>query len=307
MGRCRQLVKLKYLSINKMQKVFLLIGLWLLGTAIGFGQQQRKDLAKASVKKDIQGSLFIIGGGHKDQHLMQDMVDAAALKPQDYIAILPMASGYAEESAADMRRQLALVTKNKVWSKNFSRAQASQESLVDSIRGAKLIYITGGDQNRFMEVVRGTPLFEAIHKAFAQGACIAGTSAGAAMMSEYMLSGNQLIDTAYQSTFSSLRHNNVELVAGLGLLKGAIVDQHFIKRSRYNRLFSALAAQPTLVCIGIDESTAILVKGKHVQVLGEAQVVVASDFEGLSKKEDDKITFDNVRLRVYAAPKEFSL
>jgi len=289
-----------YQFINKMKKIFLLASILVYFTA-----------CTARLKGDSSdspaGSLFIIGGGQKDQHLMQDMVDAAAMHASDYIVILPMASTVAAESVADMEQQLREVTDAQIWARNFTRAEADQMNLVDSVRNAKLIYITGGDQNRFMDVVQGTALFKALHEAYQNGACIAGTSAGAAMMSEYMMSGNQLLDTTYRSTFPQLLHKNIELSPGLGLLKTAIVDQHFLRRSRYNRLFSALAAHPQLLCIGIDESTAILVRGDSAQVFGESQVVLARDFKGLSADSLGKITFDDVQLSIYEAPKKFSL
>src|SRR6476659_4713664 len=118
-----------------------------------------------------------------------------------------------------------------------------------------------------MNVVLNTPIQAAIQKAYHDGATVAGTSAGAAMMSYYMLTGNQLLgDTTYESTFPKLWNNNIEIKEGLGLLDSAIIDQHFIARSRYNRMLTAIAKYPTLPCIGIDEGTAIIVHGNNVKV-----------------------------------------
>src|SRR4051794_25051208 len=110
-----------------------------------------------------------------------------------------------------------------------------------------------------MRVVINTPVYKAIHAAYQNGATIAGTSAGAAVMSRYMITGKELVgDTTSNATFKKLRNKNIEFEEGLGLLQFDIIDQHFIVRSRYNRLLSALARFPAFTCIGIDEATAII-------------------------------------------------
>ena len=125
-----------------------------------------------------------------------------------------------------------------------------------------------------MDIVLHTPIHAAIKKAFENGATIAGTSAGAAMMSRQMITGNELLgDSIGTGPFTKIRYNMVEVKEGLGLVNTAVIDQHFIIRSRYNRLLSVLAANPALQCIGIDEATAIIIKGKKVTVTGASQVI----------------------------------
>src|SRR5205085_6929947 len=80
-------------------------------------------------------------------------------------------------------------------------------------------------------------------------------------------------DSSYAETFNKLWNSNVEFTDGLGLLNTVIIDQHFVVRSRYNRLLSALAKFPNYTCLGIDESTAIIVDQNKVTVVGEGQVV----------------------------------
>ena len=92
-------------------------------------------------------------------------------------------------------------------------------------------------------------------------------------------------NTSYRSTFDKLHNNNIEIKEGLGLLTSAIIDQHFIVRSRYNRLLSALAKYPGVTCIGIDEATAIIVQGNKIKVAGDSQVVI------IKKPEQLKVTF----------------
>jgi cyanophycinase len=125
-----------------------------------------------------------------------------------------------------------------------------------------------------MDIVRGTEIETAIREAYQKGSVVSGSSAGAAVMSRVMITGNELKHPDYASTFKNIEADNIETKPGLGLLQQAIVDQHFVRRSRHNRLISAIIEFPELKGIGIDESTAILVKGNEVEVIGESQVLI---------------------------------
>ena len=128
------------------------------------------------------------------------------------------------------------------------------------------------------------------------------------MMSHYMLTGNQLLgDTTYESTFSKLWYDNIEIKEGLGLLDSAIIDQHFVARSRYNRMLSAIAKFPTLPCIGIDEGTAIIVHGNNVKVAGTSQVIVFSQPKHLQVTDRGYIKFDDVQMTIYTNGDSFQL
>jgi cyanophycinase len=254
------------------------------------------------------GSLFIIGGGHKTDQLMQQLVMTAQIQPDDYIAILPMSTTEPDTSYYYIKEDFGRVCKNRVISFNFTKDDVNKTSWLDSVRHAKLIYITGGDQSRFMNIVLHTPIQQAIKDAYKNGATVAGTSAGAALMSYHMLTGNQLLgDTTYESTFPKLWNNNVEVKEGLGLLDSAIIDQHFIARSRYNRLLTAIAKYPSLPCIGIDEGTAIIVHGNIIKVAGTSQVIVFSDPRNLRVTNNGYIKFDDVKMSVYTEGDEFRL
>ena len=152
--------------------------------------------------------------------------------------------------------------------------EAMTKAKIDSIRNAQLIYITGGNQNTFMEIAKHTPLIPAIQHAYRKGATIAGTSAGAAMMSEDMITGDEFKHPEYTGNFRTIEANNMEVEKGLGLIQSAIIDQHFIKRMRMNRLITVILEHPEKVGIGIDESTAILVEDNHAKIFGIGQVVV---------------------------------
>lgn len=205
---------------------------------------------------------------------MDEMLKTANIHIKDYIIILPMSSEEPDTAVKFAREDFAVSGYNNVVGMNIRNENDLTSERLDSIGKAKLIYISGGDQNRFMEIVGTGKLYEAIHKAFQKGATIAGTSAGAAVMSKKMLTGNSIRYPDYTGDFPTIEHSNIEIALGLGLVEGVIIDQHFIKRQRMNRLITACLENPGNIGIGIDESTAIVVSGKNVKVVGENQVVV---------------------------------
>ena len=193
-----------------------------------------------------------------------------------------MATEEPDTSYYYIKEDFAAVCNNKVFNFNFTKNDINKTSWIDSVKNAKLIYLGGGDQSRFMNIALHTPIQTAIQTAYKNGATIAGTSAGAAMMAHYMITGNQLLgDTTYESTFPKLWNGNLEITEGLSLIDSAIIDMHFVARSRYNRLLTAIAKYPTLPCIGIDEGTAIIVHNNNVKVAGASQVIVFSNPQNL--------------------------
>lgn len=256
-------------------------------------------LAITAKAQNAKGNLFIIGGGDRSEDLIKQMVNTANFKANDYVIVLPMASGVPDEGYDYISSQLKPHTNVTVKNFNFSKHDVNDKKWIDSLKGAKLIYILGGDQTRFMKSVLGTPVYSAIHFAYQNGSTIAGTSAGAAVMSKYMITGTQLLDTVYKETFNKLWHKNIEFTEGLGLLKNTIIDQHFLKRNRYNRLISALAAHPTLISVGIDEGTAIIVRGNKATVAGASQVVRIANPKGLATTNEGLIKFKQAEFGVF--------
>jgi cyanophycinase len=251
---------------------------------------------KAAVPK---GKLFIIGGGDRPPSLMKSLVATAELSPTDYVVVLPMSSENPDTSYFYFKTDLEPVCKNKIVNFNFTKEKVNDKNWLDSLEHAKLIFITGGDQDRFMKIVLNTSVFNSIHTAYVNGSTIAGTSAGAAVMSQHMITGAELTDTTYRATFRKLQYNNIEIKEGLGLLTTAVIDQHFIVRSRYNRLLSAIAKYPSLACIGIDETTAIIVKANNVEVTGIGQVIVLQNPKDLKITTDGLIKINDLKFSIY--------
>ena len=102
---------------------------------------------------------------------------------------------------------------------------------------------------------------------FRDGAVVAGTSAGASAMSSHMI--------AFGASGATPKHRMAQIAAGLGVLPGVIVDQHFQQRNRLGRLLSLIAQNPSLLGLGVDEDTAGVVGPDHVmEVIGRGSITV---------------------------------
>lgn len=215
-------------------------------------------------------TLFIIGGA-------EDRVGRAALLRRfvritggrhSRLVLIPTASSFQDEVVASYREVFTRFGVESVDVVNpQSRREAHDARAVALLDQATGIFMSGGSQLRLSQYFPGTPLGDALHRAHARGAVVAGTSAGASIMSEFMISmGDEGITPVQRAS---------QVSAGIGLIKGVIVDQHFAQRSRYGRLLSVVAASPSLLGIGIDEDTAIEVSdGSRFTVHGRGGVIV---------------------------------
>src|SRR5215217_2653390 len=149
-----------------------------------------------------------------------------------------------------------------------SREEAKQDSKLRILDDASAVFFTGGDQMRITSQIGDTPIYQRIREIYDEGGVIAGTSAGAAAMSETMLvyGGDEE---------SHVIGGSVRMAPGLGLIGGVIIDQHFMERGRVGRLIGAIAQNPKNLGIGIDEDSAIVVeRGNGFYVLGSGAVYV---------------------------------
>lgn len=250
------------------------------------------------------GLLFIIGGGDRDDTLMQQMILVSGWKKGDFITAITLPSTY-DSSYFWINDQLQRMTGERCV--KFDSAAIHDDKKLDSLSRSKIIFIGGGDQLRMMQLIEGSAVKESIRQAYRQGATIGGTSAGAAIMSGLMITGNQLMDTVYAPTFPVLLDSNIELKEGLGLLDSVIVDMHFIARSRYNRLFSAVIGYPAYQCIGIDEATAIIVHGDTATVAGMSEVMVIETPDNIRKRKDHLIGANDIDVSVYLPGESFGI
>ena len=207
-----------------------------------------------------KGHLLIIGGNGTSADIVGRALSAGG-GAAGRVVIFPQASELAETGADAV----------KMWTDaGFGQAVVADPkdpaAAIRMVRDATFIWFPGGDQTRLMKAVENTGIPEEIRARYAEGALIGGTSAGAAVMSRVMITG--------EADLQSITAGKTETAPGLGLFPRAIVDQHFLKRQRVNRLISAVLDHPDLVGIGIDETTAIFVTGGAFEVLGKNTVVV---------------------------------
>ncbi|MDO5503001.1 MAG: cyanophycinase [Actinomycetia bacterium] len=216
-----------------------------------------------------QPTLLIIGGA-------EDRVGKATLLRRfcrlaggrrSRLVVIPTASSFQEEVALAYEEAFTRIGAPAPTVVNpDSRADAHDPDCVAAIDAATGIFMTGGSQLRLSQFFPGTPVGAALHRAHARGAVVGGTSAGASIMSQFMISMGAEGTTPRQRTS--------QLTAGLGLIDGVVIDQHFGQRNRYGRLMSVIASSPHLIGIGIDENTAIEVTGSRFTVLGAGVVYV---------------------------------
>jgi cyanophycinase len=227
-----------------------------------------------------RGTLFIVGGGPQPPALVQQFVDLAGGRGKAHIVVFGMASEDGEkagEEKADDLRKLGAEAKN-VW---VNHAQANTDSVAHLLDHATGVWFVGGDQVKLIAALRGTKTETAMHARYEHaGAVIAGTSAGAAVMSAIMITGDERHpggarpDTS-TGGFMTIARNDIAVDSGFGFLRNAIIDQHFLRRKRHNRLISVALEHAPHLAAGIDESTALIVRPDGTwRVAGESAVTI---------------------------------
>ena len=145
------------------------------------------------------------------------------------------------------------------------RDRAQDERVAEMVREARGIFLGGGDQIHLVATLGGSRVAQAIREAHRHGAVVCGTSAGAAALTETILANGEPDETG--------KTTEMYLGQGLGLMGfSAVIDTHFGARRRLHRLFNAIAANPNLLGIGIDEDTALVVRGPLGHVIGKGGV-----------------------------------
>jgi cyanophycinase len=253
------------------------------------------------------GRLLVIGGaeGHNDDDdtILERFVSLAGGTTARLI-VIAAASGEAErlekEYVSAFRRLGAAEAQPLRLS---SRDDANSDRAVAAVTDATGVFFTGGDQMRVTTVVGGSRVDSALHTRLDEGDLIlAGTSAGAAMMSSTMIIGGQ--DAAVSTT-------SVRTGPGMEFLPGVLIDMHFAERGRLNRLLSAVASFPHELGLGIDENTAILVEDGRFEVIGAGSVTVIdagpASMIRLPPAGEGPIALTGVRLHVLPAGYAFEL
>lgn len=223
-----------------------------------------------SIASHSPGIVMPIGGAEDKVGRMSILRDVARLAggSQARLVVLSTASSLGDEiTNAYLSLFGSLGIRDVRGIRPESRVQAADPSVVAAVADATAVFMTGGNQTKLAALVVGTPLGEAIVAAHRRGALVAGTSAGASVCSEHMVS--------FGSEGATPKFRVGQVSQGLGLLTGAIVDQHFTQRNRFGRLLALVGANPAQLGIGIDEDTAAIVApGGTFEVRGRGVVTV---------------------------------
>lgn len=223
----------------------------------------------------VKGYLLIIGGGSRSESMMKRFIELASRFKSGKIVIFPMASAEPDKVAKEQAEEFKKLGAQDVSYQILTRGEAlSEESakILDDVGG---VFFSGGVQSRLTDILLNTPLHRKLLEIYKRGAAIGGTSAGAAVMSELMITGDERRKVEEGHEFETIQARNIVTSPGLGFIKEAIIDQHFVMRKRHNRLISLVVEYPKLLGIGIDESTAIIVNPDQTfEVIGEGNVIV---------------------------------
>lgn len=241
----------------------------------------------------LPGKLVIVGGGATPAAVRERFVELAGGKDKARIVVIPTATADADDAAkldSFVAGWTRLTSRPVTLLHTRDKAVANDPAFWAALDTATAVWFSGGDQSKITAAYMGTLVEKKLHALFARGGVIGGTSAGAAVLSDVMITGGNP-----KATTS----------IGFGFLPGFVVDQHFVKRDRKARLVGVLDSHPGYVGLGIDEGTAAVVTGRRLAVIGDSTVTVLAS-PGAEKERLEAVlrargTADLVQLRRAAA------
>ena len=211
------------------------------------------------------GSLVIVGGAMRDPSIRQRFIDLAG-GPDAPIVVVPTAGGgeaYDEWSSRLQGWKRAGVT-DIVVLHTKDRGVADSDAFIEPLTRARGVWFNGGRQWHLADSYLGTKTHEAFWDVLERGGVIGGSSAGATIQGEYLARGDTSGNTIMMGDHTE----------GLGFLKGTAIDQHVIMRNRQFDLIEIIEQRPELLGIGLDENTAIVVRGDTFEVIGQGYVLI---------------------------------
>ncbi len=238
-------------------------------------------------KNNERGFIIPIGGGEdreKEMHILRKFVELSGAENGE-IVVVPTASQL-DTIGPDYNDIFKTLGIGKVGFLPInSRKDCDNPAFTEMLESATGVFMTGGNQLRLSTILGGTLVAQTIRRRNAAGVPVAGTSAGASIMSEHMIAGGG--DNA------SPTGDTVSLAPGMGLTNAVIIDQHFTQRNRLGRLLSASSFNPFLIGLGIDEDTAALIGPDNtIEVIGSGTITIvnAADLTyssmGQTRRED---------------------
>lgn len=230
------------------------------------------------------GLLMAIGGAEdklRERVILRSFVEAAG-GPDANIVVLATASELADtgDRYSGLFESMNADTVEVLRVRSREDALEAGSGVLDLLEFASGLFITGGSQLRISVALGGTAIADMIRRRHAEGMVVAGTSAGAAVLSEHMISMGDSGGTP--------RRRLVQMAKGLGLAPEIVIDQHFRQRDRLGRLVTALSYNPGPLGIGVDEDTAAVIDGEELRVIGSGAVTVL-DASGMRYTDSSEV------------------
>lgn len=221
------------------------------------------------VKVPGQGALVAIGGAEDKTSGAGILRKVLALSEPEapVVGVITTASSIPDDVFAGYDEAFAGLGAADVLNIRIrDRTDAASATFVAMIERADVIFLSGGDQMRLTNILGASDALAAIRSRRAEGAVVAGTSAGAACQSHTMVYGGPADDC--------LRKGAVKMAAGFGLVNDVIMDTHFLERGRFSRLMEVGATNPEYLGVGLGEDAAVLFDGPLMRVFGPGHVIV---------------------------------
>lgn len=220
--------------------------------------ETRGQVLETNARGPEKGALVICGGGTLPETLRGKVLELAG---GEFARVVVISTASQVADLADVETYVAWWRRQKLAEFKIlhtrSRDIANSDAFVEPLRRATGVWFLGGNQAWLIDTYSGTRTEAEMHKLLERGGVIGGTSAGAAVMSKLMIRRGS---------------PTMELGRGFSFLDGAVIDQHFVRRQRQDRLLKVIEQHPELVGLGIDEGTALLVQDRKLSVLGESEV-----------------------------------
>nr|ANY58034.1 Cyanophycinase [uncultured bacterium] len=253
-----------------------------------------------------RGTLVVIGGREDRSEELLILREVASRLHGGRLAIVTVASTQGDELYAEYQGAFGKLGVEVVQLPIDRREDALDPAKCKVLEGAGGVFFTGGDQIRITSELGGTPACDMIYDLHQRGGVIAGTSAGASVLGQVMpVSGAQ--------DDSARVRDQLRLVPGLGFVRDVIIDQHFAQRGRLGRIIGAVAQNPLILGIGIDEDTALVFDEYNAfTVVGSGAATVADGrgvtYTNINEADSDHImsVFD-LRLHVLSAGDVFDM
>lgn len=252
-----------------------------------------------------RGTLIIIGG-HEDHDKDRVILKEVARRIKGGKLVLATIASHNPEGYLEKYQKsfaaLGVDSVNELYIQD--RIEAAHAEKLKALDGVNAVFFSGGDQLRITSQIGDTPIYERVREIYEKGGVIAGTSAGASMMSETML--------VRGPGGKSSRANDLHLAPGLGFMRDVIIDQHFAERGRIGRLIGAVSLNPRVLGIGIDEDTAIVVEQNRFEVFGSGAVYIVdgatvTHSNTAEASPDAPLSVYDLRLHVLSSGDAFNL